>query len=224
LAKPDRVGRNLHSAKYDSIKCRSQPKSNTDRWCYVEHNFRVCSGTGPHSFAFSGQFLPDGWSDCRSDAAKPISGFCTSSYTAGRNYAYSCTVHRGCQFSVDLCFRHRHYIVVDDAHINGCWSIFEHSCYFSANSKPKPHYHVIGHTRHYSATSYNDTDSLTVERNRHFGCCCIVERSRHFDSCVERRCYSGSWGKYFPVDSFADAGCAVERYRELPADYRTDRC
>jgi hypothetical protein len=209
LAKPDRFGRNLHSAKRDSINCRSQPKSNTDRWRYIERNFRVCSGTGPHSFAFSGQSLPNGWTDCHSNAADAIPRFSTSSYTGRRRYAYSYTVHRSCQFSIDLCFKHRYYVVVVDVHIDGCWSAFEHSCYFSANSNTKPHYHVIGHcchldacadsrfcaidhTRHYSATSYNDPDSLTVERNRYFGCC-SVERSRHFDPCVERSCYSLSW-------------------------------
>ena len=210
MAKPDRFGRNLHSAKHDSIKCRSKPKSNADRWWYIERTFRVCSGTGPHSFAFSSQSLSNGWTDYRSNTAQSISGFCTSSYTGRRRYAYSYTVHRSCQFSVNVCFRQPHYVVVDDAHIDGCWSVFEHSSWFSINSNPKPHDHVIGHscqldacansrcytidhTRDYSATSYNDADSLTVERNRHFGCCCIVERSRHFDSCVERHCYSGSW-------------------------------
>ena len=212
MAKPDRFGRNLHSAKHDIIKRRSHPKSNIDQWCYIEHSvrFSVCSGTDPHSFAFSCQSLPDGWSDCRSNAAKSISGFCSSSYTGRCNYAYSYTVHRSCQFSIDLCFKHRYYLVVDDVHIDGCWNVFEHSYYFSANSDTKPHYHIIGHrcqfdscansrcyaidyTGHYSATSYNDTDPLTVERNRHFGCCCIIERSRQFDSCVERHCYSGSW-------------------------------
>jgi hypothetical protein len=212
LAKPDRVGCDLHSAKHDIIKCRSQPKSNTDRWYYIiEHNFHfsVCSGIDAHSCALSCQSLPDGWSDCRSNAADAIPRFCTSSYTGLRDYAYSYTVHRSCQFSIDVCFRHRCYIVVDDANIDGCWRVFEHSCYFSTNSNPKPHYHVIGHscqldscadsrcyaidyTRHRSATSYNDADSLTVERGRHFKCC-IVERRRHFNSRVERRCYSFSW-------------------------------
>ena len=43
----------LHSAKHDIIKRRSQFK------CYIEHSvrFSVCSGTGPHSFAFSCQSL-----------------------------------------------------------------------------------------------------------------------------------------------------------------------
>jgi hypothetical protein len=209
LAKPDRVGCDLHSAKHDSIKCRSQPKSNTDRWWYTERNFRVRCGTGPHSFAFSGQSVPDGWSDCRSNAAQSISGFCTSSYTGRRNYACSYAVHRSCRFSANSNPELHYNVIRHSCQLDSC---ADSGCY------------AIDYTRHYSATSYNDTDSLTVERNRHFGCCCIVERRRHFDSCVERCCYSGSWGEYFPVDSFADAGCAVERYRELPADYRTDRC
>ena len=103
MAKPDRARCDLHSAKHDIIKRRSQRKSNTDQWCYIEHSvrFSVCSGTGPHSFAFSCQSLPDGWSDCRSNAAQPISGFCTSSYTGRRNYAYRYAVHRTCRFSTN---------------------------------------------------------------------------------------------------------------------------
>lgn len=217
MAKPDRIGCDLHSAKHDIIERRTQPKSNADRWCcFIEYHlsYSVCLCTDAYSYTSRCQSFPDGWSNCRPNA-EPISRCCTYLYIDRRCYtiAYS--------YTLDRC------------------RIFEHSCYFSVNSNRKCRCHVIGHscqfdscadsrccaidyTRHNSADSYYDADSSTVERNRHFDCC-IVERSCHFHSCFECRCFDLGFGWWFHADSFADAGCAVERDRELPADYCTNR-
>ena len=210
MAKPDRIGCDLHSAKHDIIERRSQLESDTDRWCYIiEHNFHfsVCSCIDAYSYTRSCQSFPDGWSDCRSNA-EPISRSCTYSYIDRRCY----TIGDACSYTVHRC------------------RIFERSCYFSVNSNRKRRCHVIGYscqfdscadsrgyvidyTRHYSADSYYDADSYIVDRNCH----CSVH------SCFERGCFDLGFGWWFHADSFADAGCAIERDRELPTDCCTNR-
>ena len=57
----------------------------------------------------------------------------------------------------------------------------------------------------------NDADSCT-------GVC-----DHQFDSCGECCCFIRPTRWWFHADSFANAGCAVERHRQLPADDCTDR-
>jgi hypothetical protein len=231
LAKSDRTGFNLHSTKHDSSERNTQPKSTSDRWCeLLQHRFHFsgCSCTDAHSCTLRCQSFPYGWTDCRSNAASPISRFCTDSYSGRRCYAigdaHTYSVDHICYYSANSnCQRHCYFIV--DAPFDDSWRIVDPICSFSGNSKRKRGYYVIDHccapdshshsrrhavdrTCQSSAGSYNFADSCTRE---------LCSRSPGY-SCFERRCVNLGFGWWFHADSLANAGCAFERYRELPTD------
>lgn len=183
MAKPDRVECNLHSAKHDIIKRRSQFKSNTDRWCcLIEHDFDFC--TDAHSCTLRCQSLPDRWTDCRSNAAGAISRLCSDSYTGRRCYV----------------IEHSYF---DSCTNNRCHAI-DYTRYYSATSHYNADSCTVERNRHFGC--------CIVERSRYFDSCierrcfsvsrrwqldadsftdsdCTVERYRELpaDDCANRR-------------------------------------
>jgi len=236
LAKPNRVGGNLHSAKHDIIERRTQSQSesesNARRWWYIiEHHFSlVCFCTNACSCTFSCQPLPDGWAHWRSYAAEPIPRFCTYSCTYRTCYAIShpCpdTVNRyrifkhSCSFAAKLSVERRGYLSID-ANRDDRWRNPAPTYYFSANSNCGCGCYFID--RSFNFDSRADRLCHAVAHTRHpsdlrrnDADSCTVERNCHFDGCiVERKHYFHSGierscftlrGWWFRADSIRNAG------------------
>ena len=127
--------------------------------------------------------------------SRPISSNVLASLPSSPNRA----IITVCSFSGNSK-RKRGYYVIDH-----CWDPDSHS-----HSRR----HAVDHTCQSSTGSHNVADSCTVE---------LCSRSPGY-SCFKCRCFNLGFGWWFHADSFANPGCAFERYRELPTDDCANRC